>query len=59
METLALSTGNTRPISKKKGFDQNDSPAPRIECCLKKKKKKFPLTWMDLETVILNEVSQT
>ena len=39
METLALSTGNTRPISKKKGFDQNDSPAPRIECCLKKKKK--------------------
>ena len=38
METLAQSTGNTRPISKKKGFDQNDSPAPRIECCLKKKK---------------------
>ena len=57
METLAQSTGHTRPISKKKGFDQNDSPAPRIECCLKK--KKLPLTWMDLETVILNEVSQT
>ena len=59
METLAQNTGNTWPISKKNGFDQNDSLAARIKCCPPPKKKKLPLTWMHLETVMLNEVSQT